>query len=69
MGASMGIILKGVVGVNVGAFMIRFLLNQSFEYINRAEEAVERADVLLKQVLTVLYQLNVLLTEDLVTQS
>ena len=36
MGAGMGIILKGVVGVNVGAFMIKFLLNQSFGYIQQA---------------------------------
>ena len=50
VGAGMGVILKGVVGVNVGSFMIRFLLNQSFEYIRQAEEAAERADELLQQV-------------------
>ena len=50
MGAGMGIILKGVVGVNVGAFMIKFLLNQSFGYIQQAEEAAARADELLQQV-------------------
>ena len=50
IGAGMGLILKGIVGVNVGAFMIKFLLNQSFGYIRQAEEAAARADELLKQV-------------------
>ncbi len=49
-GASFDLIIKGIIGINVAAAMIRILLKESVENINNAEEQTQHAKILTEQV-------------------
>ena len=50
VGTELGIVIKGIIGINIGAFMIRLLMKVSLNSIKEAESAAEEADGLLVQV-------------------
>ncbi len=49
-GADMNLVLKGIVGINVAAVLIRVLLKESIMHIAEAEEKTEQATMLTSQV-------------------
>lgn len=49
-GADMGLLLKGVVGINIGAFLIRYLVDFSIKQIATVKEAEAQTGKLLEQV-------------------
>ena len=50
VGTNLGLIIKGILGLNVAATMVQFLLKDCITSIQEAKEATERADTLLEQV-------------------
>lgn len=50
VGVDLSLIIKGILGLNVAALMVRVLLKDCISSINSANEATERADSLLEQV-------------------
>lgn len=49
-GAELGSLIKGIVGINIGAFLIWYLATNSMKFIAAADEAKAEADALLEQV-------------------
>lgn len=49
-GATTDVVIKGFAGINVGAFLIMFLVNSNLKIINQAQDAKEEAEKLLEQV-------------------
>ena len=50
VGADMGLIIKGILGLNVAALMVRVLLKDCIKGLNEAHEAHKEAGALLEQV-------------------
>ena len=50
VGADLGLIIKGILGLNIAAIMVQMLLKDCIKSINDATEATNRADSLLEQV-------------------
>ncbi len=50
VGADLNMIIKGILGINVAAVMIRLLLKESIEHIEHAEHQTEQAESLAEQV-------------------
>ena len=59
-GADMGLLLKGIAGINIGAFLIRYLVNFSIQQIESVKAAEEQTGKLLEQVQTQMDESNVL---------
>ena len=49
-GADMGLLLKGIAGINIGAFLIRYLVNFSIQQIESVKSAEAQTAKLLEQV-------------------
>ena len=49
-GADLSLIIKGILGLNVAALMVRVLLKDCISSINDDNESTKRADSLLEQV-------------------
>ena len=49
-GAGFDVILKGMMGINIGAFIIMYLVNCSLKFINESVEATDETEKLLVQV-------------------
>ncbi len=49
-GADMGLLLKGVAGINIGAFLIRYVVNFSIKQIESVKAAESKTEKLLQQV-------------------
>lgn len=47
---SVSLIIKGILGINIGAFLVYYLVKCSLNYINESEDATHEADKLLVQV-------------------
>ncbi len=58
--ADMGILIKGIVGINIGAFLIRYLVNFSVKQIVSVKEAEAKTASLLEQVRVQMEESNVL---------
>ncbi|MGN0606666.1 MAG: methyl-accepting chemotaxis protein [Oscillospiraceae bacterium] len=50
VGTDMNLIIKGFIGINIAAFMMRFIMKINLANINEAERAAKEADELLVQV-------------------
>lgn len=50
--AEMGVIIKGILGINIGAFLLMYLVNCSLNFINDADKAKEETNALLEEVQT-----------------
>lgn len=50
--AEIGIIIKGLLGINIGAFLLMYLVNCSLKFLNDADKAKEETNALLEEVQT-----------------